>query len=151
MRPGIAPAALGTAPLSSAGQKPQPRAQREVSRDQHPLTASSAKLHPGRVRPSGIHALLCCLLVAYRQDTTRLSCQAWGPESSSCSLADQHLPTRAAERCVIFSPGKRRLILTRVLAAKRCLTDWQGQNTEFFSTPSVPSQKIGPTAAGTSS
>lgn len=95
---GIAPKALGTALLLSAGQKPKPRAQREVIRDQHPLTASSVKLHLGRVR------LFRCLLVSYRQDITKLSWRAKVPKSYNCSLANQHLMMRATERCVFLLP-----------------------------------------------
>ena len=101
---GIAPEVLGTALLSSASQKPKPRAQHEVIRDQHPLTASSVRLHLGRVRPSGIHTLFCCFLVSCGQDTTRLSWQAKVPKSYNCSLANQHLMTRATERCVFLLP-----------------------------------------------
>lgn len=42
----------------SAVQKPKPRAHHELIRDQHPLAASSVKLHLGKVRPPGIHTLL---------------------------------------------------------------------------------------------
>lgn len=101
---GVTPEALGTAPLSSASQKPKPRAQQGVIRDQHPLTASSVKLHLGRVGPSGFHPLFCCLLVSYRPDVTRLSRHTKVPKSYNCSLANKHLTTRATECCVFLLP-----------------------------------------------